>query len=99
VAGKSPNGDSARKQRCARNPGTEHGEHHWPPKQPLLRKCGAAEHGGGVKQQHVSRAFDARMGAVVRASGGKDDAARPHQAGKCDKYRKRHHDLLAALGL
>ena len=60
MARESPNGDIARKKCGAYNPGDKNREHQRPPQQPLLRERGAAEHGGGVEQQHIGRAFDAR---------------------------------------
>ena len=47
--GEDPNRDIARKKYSPDDPSAKNRDHQRPPKQPLLRERGAAEHGSGVE--------------------------------------------------
>ena len=87
MSGESAEGDIAREQDGAKHPRGQYNYHQWSPYETLLNKCGPAEHGGCMEQQHVRRAVEASTGRPVRAGSSKDDPARPHQASQHDKDR------------
>ena len=64
--------------------------------QPLVQRDGDADHGGGVKQQHLAGAVEAGPGRRVRAGGEQDHAGGAHQSGQRDQDRRAHACLPAS---